>query len=320
MPEPVTVVIPTRNRRPLLERSLASTLGQVDVEIEVVVIDDGSEDTTPEFLEGITDPRVRFVRNEAPAGVTHARNAGIALARAPWVAFLDDDDLWAPERLSLQLRALAAAPESRWAVSGAVVANAKLEIIGAQRPPREGTLPAGLLRYNCVPGGASGVVAATSLVRELGGFDSRFRIVSDWDMWTRLALASPAATVSRPHIAYVLHGANMTARPDGFADELELMRTKHAEARVKHGVEIDTDAWERWFAEVARRGGKRWSPFLTYSRLAARRARPLLVAKGLAIALRPGWVSRLERHRLETMEPAWRTEAERWLAAVSPVG
>jgi glycosyltransferase involved in cell wall biosynthesis len=318
VPEPVTVVIPTRNRRALLERSLASVLGQLEVSLEVVVIDDGSDDSTHAFLAGLDDPRVRFKRNEAATGVTEARNAGIELARTPWIAFLDDDDLWAPRRLAAQLGAMAATGECRWAMTGAVVANARLEIIGAQRPPREGELPAAILRYNCVPGGASGVIASTALVRELGGFDSRFRILGDWDLWTRLALASPAATVVRPHVAYVLHGANMTARPEGFAQELELMRTKHAGARVEHHVELDTDGWERWFAEVARRGGERWSPLLTYSRLALRRRRPLLFAKGLAVAFRPGWVDRLERHRLETMEPAWRTEAESWLGAVTP--
>jgi len=172
-----------------------------------------------------------------------------------------------------------------------------------------------VLAYNCIPGGASGVLARTDLVLDAGGFDPVFRILADWDLWTRLALTSSLATVWRPHVAYVFHGANMTAQPRGFDIELERIRAKHAAARAEAGVELDVDAWARWFAEVARRGGSRLVPAATYARLAARRRRPVLALKGLSMAVRPGWVARLNAYRQRTMDPGWLEEAERWLEA-----
>src|ERR687896_831399 len=100
----VTVVIPTRSRWDLLSTAaLPSALAQEDVEIEVIVVDDGSSDTTPDALAELADPRVRVLRHQRARGVARARNAGIAAARGEWIAFLDDDDLWSPRKLRLQL-------------------------------------------------------------------------------------------------------------------------------------------------------------------------------------------------------------------------
>src|SRR4051794_9306561 len=100
----VTVVIPTFNRwRVLSARALPSALAQEDVDLEVVVVVDGSTDETASGLESLEDERVRVVRHARPLGLHRARNAGIAAARGEWVAFLDDDDVWAPWKLRTQL-------------------------------------------------------------------------------------------------------------------------------------------------------------------------------------------------------------------------
>src|SRR5947209_3023883 len=99
----VTVVIPTHNRRARLAVTLRTALEQVDVDHEVVVIDEASSDGTADFLAAVHDRRVRVVRHEPAQGLPAARNAGIAVAQGRWVAFLDDDDLWAPDKLASQL-------------------------------------------------------------------------------------------------------------------------------------------------------------------------------------------------------------------------
>src|SRR4051812_836378 len=101
----VTVVIPTRNRWPALRQTLASALAQEDVDLELMVIDDGSSDETPRKLAALSDDRVHFARHLAPLGPARARNAGIDRATAPWIAFLDDDDRWSPRKLRAQLDA-----------------------------------------------------------------------------------------------------------------------------------------------------------------------------------------------------------------------
>jgi glycosyltransferase involved in cell wall biosynthesis len=316
----VSVVIPTRNRRRLLARSLTSALEQREVAVEVIVVDDASDDGTARDLAALPAGTVTVIDNAEPVGVSRARNAGLAAARGRWVAFLDDDDVWAPDRLRVQLEELDRRPDAHWACVASVVVDASLRIIGAQHPPRAGALPRGILRYNVVPGGASGVLARTALVRELGGFDPGLRILADWDLWIRLALRSPLAAVDRPLVAYVLHGANMTSIPTGFAGELEWIRASYADARAEHGVELYEAGWSDWFAELERRGGRRLRPGLGLARRAIAERRPELALKGASMALRPCWVERRNRFRREALDPAWRREAEEWLRAVAAVG
>ena len=104
----VTVVIPTHNRRQLVAQAVRSVLHQEGVSLELVVVDDGSTDGTGPWLDRIaaTDSRIKVVHHEQPRFISRARNAGIARASGRWVAFCDDDDLWAPDKLSSQLAAL----------------------------------------------------------------------------------------------------------------------------------------------------------------------------------------------------------------------
>ena len=102
------MVVPTHNRSRLLTTTLRSVLWQHDVDLEVIVVDDGSTDDTAQVVAGLGDPRIRRVHHPTPQGVSAARNRGIAEATSDWVAFVDDDDLWAPDKLTRQLGSEAA--------------------------------------------------------------------------------------------------------------------------------------------------------------------------------------------------------------------
>jgi glycosyltransferase involved in cell wall biosynthesis len=314
-PVDVSVVIPTRNRPALLARTLTTIRSQRGVAFETIVVDDGSD----EGLAGdpaLTYPDVVHVRHDEPRGVSAARNTGIARARAPWVAFVDDDDLWGPSKLAAQLEALAAEPGAGWSSTSALLLDEQLRIRARQNAPREGLLGR-LLEYNVIPGGCSAVVARTELVRDVGGFDESLRVLADWDLWIRLAARAPHVTVPRPLVGYVLHGGNMTTRDDGLAAELAFIRAKHAGLRTEHGVgDVDDDLWTEWIADVQRRSGRRLEPALVYGRLGVRRRRPELVARWLAIAVWPGWVRLRDRRRCRRIPAAWLAEAESWLVPV----
>ena len=101
----VSIVIPTRNRSELLRTTIRSALRQQHVEFELIVVDEGSTDETAELLADVRDARLRVIRHETPLGLSAARNDGAEEARGKWVAFLDDDDLWAPDKLMEQLHA-----------------------------------------------------------------------------------------------------------------------------------------------------------------------------------------------------------------------
>ncbi len=96
----VSVVLPTYNRAHLLPRAIESVLAQTYTDFELIVVDDGSRDDTPDVMARYTDPRVRYVRYEPNQGANHARNVGVREARARFVAFQDSDDDWFPEKLA----------------------------------------------------------------------------------------------------------------------------------------------------------------------------------------------------------------------------
>lgn len=110
-------------------------MAQEGVDFDVVIVDEGSTDETPEMLRLLPRERVHVLRPDQAKGVSAARNAGIAAATGEWVAFVDDDDIWAPTRLSAQLAAARKAPGAGWVCCGAVVVDARLQIRGLERTP-----------------------------------------------------------------------------------------------------------------------------------------------------------------------------------------
>ncbi len=309
----VSVIIPTRNRRRLLERAVGVALGQRGIDVEVIVVDEGSSDETTQFLAGVRDERVTAIRHEVPLGVAHARNAGLDRARAPWVAFLDDDDVWSPDKLGVQLAAVGEDASRAWSYAGAVVIDESLRVIGAERLASGLEITELLFAYNAVPGGGSGVFASTELVRSLGGFDPELQVIADWEMWIRLALAAPAAPVDRPLVGYLSHRQSMSRDVVSLRAELEHVAKKHERARLERGIPFPWDRWLVWTAIMLRRSGRRWEPARIYASLSRGRDARLL-AKAALSTVWPEWNSVRDRRALRDLDPGWLGEAEAWLA------
>jgi len=307
------VVIPTRDRRPLLARALRSVLAQQRVDVEVVVVDDGSGDDTGAYLTALADPRLVVISHGEGQGVAAARNAGVARATGPWVAFVDDDDVWAPTKLFSQLSALSAAPSAAWACTDAVLVNADLEVMGPQHGPSEPDVADALLARNVVPGGASGVVVATSLVREVGGFDPGLATLADWDLWIRLALASPLVCVPMPLVAYRVHAGAMAHDVSRAEAELRQVAAKYGDIRAARGVEVDEAFWLWYFGQLHLRAGRHASAARAHARLAwsyRQHRRWALAAVGLVW---PGVQSLRDRRDRARVPKAWRADVEAWL-------
>jgi glycosyltransferase involved in cell wall biosynthesis len=224
----ITVVIPTHNRRDLLTLSLRSVLWQRDVKFEVIVVDDGSTDGTAELVEGIGDPRVRLIRQETTQGVSVARNAGIAGASGRWISFLDDDDLWAPHKLALQLQA-ATSTEKAWVYVGSVNINLGHRVSGGAPPLPPQEVVQRLGQSNVVPGGCSGVMVAKTVLDRVGRFDSHLQPLADWDLWLRLLRVGPPAWVPQPLVAYRVHRGQLSLNAARIQAEFEVMADRHGE-------------------------------------------------------------------------------------------
>jgi len=268
MAREVSVIISTQNRWPLMARtSLRSALVQEDVDLEVVVVDDGSTEEAPGGLSGLEDARVRLVRHAEPRGIAAARNTGVREAEGEWIAFLDDDDLWSPHKLRTQIDA-ARTTGAGFAYVGAVwVDREQLHLVYGHAPPRADGLARELLRWNVLWGGASNVLAASDLVHALGGFDEELFQLADWDLWIRLALGSKAAVVDDVLVALLVHRESMLLvdRRDVFA-EFDYLRAKHREAAEREGVEPDAARFARWAAAGHLRAGRRSTAARTYVR------------------------------------------------------
>jgi glycosyltransferase involved in cell wall biosynthesis len=243
----VTVVIPTRDRWDLLSKhGLRSALGQEDVALEVIVVDDGSTDGTATRLADAKEPRLRMIRHEESRGMAGARNAGIAAAQGEWLAFLDDDDLWSPRKLRAQLD-IASETGADFVYGRAVVLYEDGSIGPSRRLANGNELSSALLERDVIQAGASNILVRTQLVRDLGGFNERLYYSADWDLWIRLALAGSGAACDEILAAHFKHGSNdlLRSRPDVVGDFDSILE--------KHAPRIDTASVRR-----ARRGLVEW--------------------------------------------------------------
>jgi glycosyltransferase involved in cell wall biosynthesis len=228
--EVVGVVIPTRDRWPLLRTALASALDQDVVETQVVVVDDGSTDQTAEELDALNDGRVRVLRHDRAKGVSAARNRGLEEVTAPWVAFLDDDDVWAPGHLSAMLGAVRASDvdgrQLGLVYSGHIVVDRERHATSVSSAPPLDDVRNRMDRFNFV-GCPSRVVLPTQAVRDVGGFDVGLSIIADWDLWVRVIAAHRVVRCPELLVGYMLHNGNMHLDGDRLLDELAFIQRKH---------------------------------------------------------------------------------------------
>jgi glycosyltransferase involved in cell wall biosynthesis len=307
-PPRVSVVIPTRDRPATARRAVASALAQRDVDVEVVVVDDGS--AVPFAAAG--EPRVTVLRHNAPRGVAAARNAGRGAAQAPWVALLDDDDFWAPDKLRVQLAAAAAAGAGFAYCSALVVAGARALAVAEALPAPE--LALGLRRRNLVPAGASNVLVAADAVREAGGFDERLRHLADWDLWSRLLQVTAAASSPDALVAYVQHPGSMhVAERATVRAEARLLRRLHRDGggpidAFDHGV------LRLFVADGHRQAGRHWTAAAVQGLAGVRHRRPAYLREAAGELARSAGVRRERRVRPAT--PDWVTD--QWAGPAAP--
>jgi len=310
------VVIPTRDRWTLFaSAALPAALRQEDVDLEVVVVDDGSTDETPERLAELTCPRLRSVRHADSRGVAQARNTGIATARGTWLAFLDDDDLWSPRKLRLQLDAADAAGAS-FVYGGAAAVAEDRSWLYSLAPTDPAVLARTLLSRNVLWGGCSNVVARTELVREAGSFDEKLFQLSDWDLWIRLTQAARVAACPDIVVGCVVHpGSMLLTSEDDVFEELSYLEEKHRQTSEESGVRVDRALFRRWVASGHRRAGRRARAARVFLAGAVHDRDPAAVARA-ATALLGERASVSIRRALRRPEPGSSTGASEppWLA------
>jgi glycosyltransferase involved in cell wall biosynthesis len=206
----VSVVIPAYNAADTLPETLESLIAQSFDDFEAIVVDDGSSDDTAEVAAASGDPRVRVlsVRN---GGVARARNHGIAATNGTYVAFLDADDLWHPEKLELQVQALRADPAAGFCVTGATRIDAQSRELGGMPLRRPDDVCAALLLQSMVVGCLSSGLARRDALAQAGDFDPQFSQSADWDLWLRLAVSTRFLILDEVLVRYRTSPGNMSS-------------------------------------------------------------------------------------------------------------
>jgi len=263
---------------------LNSALDQRGVDHDVIIVDDGSAD--PGALKALIarrkDPRLSGVRLHRSRGAAAARNTGVARARGDWVAFLDDDDLWAPEKLRRQIAA--AGHGVGFVYSGAVTVDDWDRVIRLLPAPDPATLAERLFRANIIPAGSSNVMVSRDAMLEIGGFDESLRFLPDWDLWIRLVGSTRPAADTAIAVAYVLHSANSAvAHVDGLRTEIAALAIKHR----RHGRHApDPVQVARWIAASQRQGREHGRAARLLLRTAVRHRDPGSMLRAVHAALR----------------------------------
>jgi glycosyltransferase involved in cell wall biosynthesis len=200
----VSVIIPTHNRFELLKRAVQSVLAQTFQDFEIIIVNDGSTDQTRDYLTLLVNEnsKIQAIHNTQSLGGSRSRNAGIALAKGNWIAFLDDDDTWMADKLALQLQALTAHPEAI-ACSASYQINYPMNIKKIAYPPLEVSLST-LLRSNCL-GGASVCICSAEVLKRIAGFDDKLRSAQDWDLWIKLREQGKIISLPEVLVQYYVH-------------------------------------------------------------------------------------------------------------------
>jgi glycosyltransferase involved in cell wall biosynthesis len=204
----VTAIIPTYNYARFLPRAIDSVLAQTYAPIEVLVVDDGSTDDTPEVLARYGE-RVRVMRLQN-GGVSRARNTGIGAARTDFVAMLDADDWWDQEKIARQMALLEREPSLSIVGCGIRWSGPTHPIVEWRAPlpqqGRAGDLRAIATRRFMVGGSNSGLLARRRLFDEVGLFDTALFAAEDWDMWLRIGAEHGIGNVPEPLTNIYVHG------------------------------------------------------------------------------------------------------------------
>jgi len=204
----VSVIIPTRNRLRLLKRAIGSVLAQTYKDLEIIIINDNSDDETDGYLNVNKINNLRYIRLEQKSGGAVARNIGIRAAQGDYIAFLDDDDEWLPEKLSKQVECLKQNKLIGICYTGRRIIKNDDSIKGIVKSysfsfPPEKEHDRAIMNDNFV-GVTSSVMIPRYILLQLNGFDEKLPCYQDYELFIRILKNYEAAGINEPLVNYYI--------------------------------------------------------------------------------------------------------------------
>jgi len=229
----LSIVIPAHDPGPFLAEALRSVVSQEYVNWECVVVDDGSSEDLSWVDE--VDPRIRRIRR-ANRGPSAARNAGVAATNGDFVAFLDADDIWRPDKLSRQITSLKAHPDSVLCHTGAELIDTFGKVLASWPDGREIRDYAHLLKRPVL--GVSGVVVRRVSLLEAGGWNVFLQAAEDSDLWLRLILLGTFIYDDEPLWQYRIHSRNASFNAVAMAEGIDQVLRQHEALARQRGDRV----------------------------------------------------------------------------------
>jgi glycosyltransferase involved in cell wall biosynthesis len=186
----ISVVIPAYNRAHTVGRAIRSVLNQTYQDWELIVVDDGSVDETDRAIKQFNDKRLRYLRHHRNRGQSAAQNTALEAAHGKYIAFLDSDDEWLPEKLAKEVALFeASGGEVGLVYSGKMLINETGRVLKVRIPCLEGNVYDKLLAWDFI-GSCSRVSVRKEILDSVGHFDEQLANCQDWDVWLKVARVS----------------------------------------------------------------------------------------------------------------------------------
>lgn len=234
MNQMVSVIITTHDRTEFLKRAIASARSQTYQDIEIIVVDDASSEHLGDFIKGLNDPRVLYVRRDECMGAPESRNEGIRRSRGEYIAFLDDDDEWFPEKTRRQVEKMRSCPAN----VGVVYSGVEIIEDDTGKARKSGQLYRGDLGGKLLEGSTIGSVSKVLVKKECfdraGLFDAELTSCQDWDMWKRISAYYEFDYVEDVLVRIHMHGRQISTDLGAMISGRTRMLGKHMEELYKH--------------------------------------------------------------------------------------
>ena len=217
----VSVIIPTHNRAEFLRSAITSVLNQTFQDFEIIVIDDASNDHTREVIANFNNARIKVIHNQISKGAAGARNIGIVNTSCEYIAFLDDDDEWLPEKLQIQTCLLDNSPPK----VGGVLTGYTIEKMSERIVSTVNYAMIDLPKGN--PIATSSILLRRECFEKCGLFDENMLTGSDYDMWIRISKKFSFKVIKNALVKYYIHENSLTFNYEKRARSLEILLEKH---------------------------------------------------------------------------------------------
>jgi glycosyltransferase involved in cell wall biosynthesis len=225
----ISVIIPTYNRVHLIGKAIKSVLNQTYQDFEIIVVDDGSTDNTEEVVKSFTDIKIHYICHKHNRGASAARNTGIKVSRGEYIAFLDSDDEWLPEKLDKQMKRFNnESSEVGVVYTGDYYIDEKDKKVKKVHIPRkEGYIYEELLAGNYI-GTPSALLVKKECFTKAGLFDEDLPACEDYDMWFRIAKYYKFRYVNDLLVICLIHNNQMTGNSELMIEGIKRIQTKYS--------------------------------------------------------------------------------------------